>query len=307
MGKSTLVKEAIIDAKEIREQITENTKSFLLEEFTPRLKNAIKRSLHTEEYDEEEMEDDVEEMEVGDDEAEEEEEFDEAEGDEEFEDDAEEDLGGEEELELDDEFEEEFDEGDDMEYDDDEEDDEELELEIELDEEFEDDDFEDDEEDSVSDKLDDEDDFEDDLEDDLEESEDIDEDLDMETLKQENKELKSGIRTLSTELKEANLLNAKFNQLYEITTKFNLSPKMKRRVLNSIDEADTVKEVSIAAKAIKSSLIAVKENRKPSKKKIHESASKPVRRTKKPQKSQKEILNEELKKRNQKLAGILQG
>jgi hypothetical protein len=281
MGKSTLVKEAIIDAKEIREQITENTKSFLLEEFTPRLKNAIKRSLHTEEYDEEEMEDDVEEMEVGDDEAEE--------------------------LELDDEFEEEFDEGDDMEYDDDEEDDEELELEIELDEEFEDDDFEDDEEDSVSDKLDDEDDFEDDLEDDLEESEDIDEDLDMETLKQENKELKSGIRTLSTELKEANLLNAKFNQLYEITTKFNLSPKMKRRVLNSIDEADTVKEVSIAAKAIKSSLIAVKENRKPSKKKIHESASKPVRRTKKPQKSQKEILNEELKKRNQKLAGILQG
>lgn len=282
--KTEMLKEAIAEADVIKEFAIATAKSQLAEEFTPQIKSAMSKSLQTEEeIEDEELEDELEE-EFDEEPVEDDEEL---EMEEEVEDDELE--GGEEEVSLEDEdeLELEFEEEEDFEEELPEEDDEELELEIELDE----------EEEEIEDEEDEE------LELEAYESLTTEDDHleEIEELKEALKEHKATITYLTNQLSELNLMNAKLHYIQRINAAHKLTESAKKTVLNSIDDAETVQEATKVYKTLRSTLGAVAEKARKTRK-VNESASRPVKRPAK----KKEIISEntEWMNRNKKLAGL---
>lgn len=274
MAKSNLLKEAIADAKAVRETAIENAKLALQEAFTPAVKSLLSKKIQMEMEDDipdEELEDEEEtveeenpelavEPEEGEEEAEEEEVEEES---------VEEKVVDEEEV-VDDDDEEEVDEDLEEEevVDDDEEEDLDLEailkeLEDDEEEEVTEPEFEDEEkveeEDIDLDIEDDEDEeeieeedidlekvlsalSEDDEEDDEEEKEDA---IEFEQLKKENENYRRTLEYLRSKLNEINLLNAKLLFTNKVFKKQTLSNNQKLAVVEQFDRAHNLREIKL--------------------------------------------------------------
>lgn len=287
-----VLKEAVALAKTIQQQAVMNAKDYLVEDFTPRVKNMLKTKLREEdeELEDEILDDEDEELEIEEDELE-----DEIEDEEEIEDDEE--LEEEDELEMDDEDEE------DEEFDEEEDD---LDLEIKnAIKEIEDED-EDEEEEELEEEfeLDDEEEIEDEDEDEIDEDDELEIDLvEDDELETENARLNNEVKKLTKtlnftigKLQETNLLNSKLHYMQLLNKRGNLTTGQKNKVLEHIDRATTPREVKYA-------FTILAESFKTAKTKKLSSASTHVRKTKK----DKKILSESTvfsKERLQKLSGI---
>ena len=304
-----LLKEAIADAKAVRETALENAKMALEEAFTPKLQSMLSQKIQTE------MEDEAEEEFEAEDE--DEEEFEEE--DEEFEAEEAEDEEAEMEeegiIEIDgvkyapvvSEEEEEADEAEE-EFEDAGEEEDELDLESvikELEDELEDSD----DEEEVTEEADeaDEEELEIDEELDLEEvlkalteEEDEEEEMDeVAQLKSDLDEHRSVVQTLREKLNEVNLLNAKLLFTNKLFRKFGLNNEQKMKVVEQFDRAHSLREVKLVYSTLGESFGNVRNE-------INESrgaASKPVASTK----SEKEVITEssDLRDRFKKLANLI--
>jgi len=304
-----LLKEAIADAKAVRETALENAKMALEEAFTPKLQSMLSQKIQTE------MEDEAEEEFEAEDEVEEE--FEEE--DEEFEAEEAEDEEAEMEeegiIEIDgvkyapvvSEEEEEADEAEE-EFEDAGEEEDELDLESvikELEDELEDSD----DEEEVTEEADeaDEEELEIDEELDLEEvlkalteEEDEEEEMDeVAQLKSDLDEHRSVVQTLREKLNEVNLLNAKLLFTNKLFRKFGLNNEQKMKVVEQFDRAHSLREVKLVYSTLGESFGNVRNE-------INESrgaASKPVASTK----SEKEVITEssDLRDRFKKLANLI--
>jgi len=304
-----LLKEAIADAKAVRETALENAKMALEEAFTPKLQSMLSQKIQTE------MEDEAEEEFEAEDEVEEE--FEEE--DEEFEAEEAEDEEAEMEeegiIEIDgvkyapvvSEEEEEADEAEE-EFEDAVEEEDELDLESvikELEDELEDSD----DEEEVTEEADeaDEEELEIDEELDLEEvlkalteEEDEEEEMDeVAQLKSDLDEHRSVVQTLREKLNEVNLLNAKLLFTNKLFRKFGLNNEQKMKVVEQFDRAHSLREVKLVYSTLGESFGNVRNE-------INESrgaASKPVASTK----SEKEVITEssDLRDRFKKLANLI--
>jgi len=312
-----LLKEAIADAKAVRETALENAKMALEEAFTPKLQSMLSQKIQTE------MEDEAEEEFEAEDEVEEEfEEEDEAPAEEEAEEfEAEE--AEDEEAEMEEEgiieidgvkyapvVSEEEDEADEAEeeFEDAGEEEDELDLESvikELEDELEDSD----DEEEVTEEADeaDEEELEIDEELDLEEvlkalteEEDEEEEMDeVAQLKSDLDEHRSVVQTLREKLNEVNLLNAKLLFTNKLFRKFGLNNEQKMKVVEQFDRAHSLREVKLVYSTLGESFGNVRNE-------INESrgaASKPVASTK----SEKEVITEssDLRDRFKKLANLI--
>ena len=312
-----LLKEAIADAKAVRETALENAKMALEEAFTPKLQSMLSQKIQTE------MEDEAEEEFEAEDEVEEEfEEEDEAPAEEEAEEfEAEE--AEDEEAEMEEEgiieidgvkyapvVSEEEDEADEAEeeFEDAGEEEDELDLESvikELEDELEDSD----DEEEVTEEADeaDEEELEIDEELDLEEvlkalteEEDEEEEMDeVAQLKSDLDEHRSVVQTLREKLNEVNLLNAKLLFTNKLFRKFGLNNEQKMKVVEQFDRAHSLREVKLVYSTLGESFGNVRNE-------INESrgaASKPVASTK----SEKKVISEssDLRDRFKKLANLI--
>ena len=342
---SDLLKEAIADAKAVRETALENAKAALEEAFTPQIKSMLSAKLKEDDMDDEaeegmhdeDMDDDEAEegrMTAGahegedDDEAEEgrmsdghdDEEAEEGrheEGEDE-EDDAEEGMHEEDNLDLEaviKELEAELSEGDDEEDDAEEgmhESEESVEEDAELEEEYE-----------IDEAA-------------LEEDDELEEEVDqssgigsgtgrgntdassgigkggqekakkMESVEAELAEYKEAVQFLKDKLHEVNILNAKLLYTNKLFKEFSLDNNQKLKVVETFDRAQTTREIKLVYSTMAEQL---NENSGVIKRKsIKESASAPVSSTK-PSKESKKIVSEEavVADRFRKLAGILKG
>ena len=315
---SDLLKEAIADAKAVRETALQNAKAALEEAFTPQIKSMLSAKLAETEDGEE---DDTEEMahedeeEMGDDEVEAEEgHYEEGEHDE---DEGEAEEGHHEDMEGDDE--EEVEEGNlDLEA-------VIAELEAELAEGEGDDETEEGEDMEESTKSDEEpvaeaeeaiseeDELEEEYEIDeaeLKEEEDEDEkEVDESKLSEVQAELdehKEAVQYLKDKLHEVNILNAKLLYTNKLFKEFSLDNNQKLKVVETFDRAQTTREIKLVYTTMAEQL---NENSGVIKRKsIKESASAPVSSTK-PSKESSKVISEEavVADRFRKLAGILKG
>ena len=316
---SDLLKEAIADAKAVRETALQNAKAALEEAFTPQIKSMLSAKLAETEDGEE---DDTEEMahedeeEMGDDEVEAEEgHYEEGEHDE---DEGEAEEGHHEDMEGDDE--EEVEEGNlDLEA-------VIAELEAELAEGEGDDETEEGEDMEESTKSDEEPvaeaeeaiSEEDELEEEYEideaelKEEDKDEDekeVDESKLSEVQAELdehKEAVQYLKDKLHEVNILNAKLLYTNKLFKEFSLDNNQKLKVVETFDRAQTTREIKLVYTTMAEQL---NENSGVIKRKsIKESASAPVSSTK-PSKESSKVISEEavVADRFRKLAGILKG
>jgi len=255
-----LLKEAIADAKAVRETAIANAKLALEEAFTPTIQSMVSAKIQQEVEDEDELD------------VEDEEEFEEqedVEDEEEFED--EEDLEVEQDLEDEDEEEIDLDIEEDEEFEDEEEDDmdlesiireledEEDEIEEQEDEEEIDLDIEDDEEEEIEEQE--EEDFEDeeDEEIDLEalvrelqeddeiefDDEEEEDEVELESVKAELGEYRETVKYLRDKLQEVNLLNAKLLFSNKLFKGYELNESQKLSVIEQFDRARNVREVKL--------------------------------------------------------------
>ncbi len=277
-----LLKEAIADAKAVRETALQNAKIALEEAFNPQVKAMLAKQIQTEmEDDEEEVElDDEEEFEadedgdeeiavepeVGEDEMEME---DEPEMEEEPELDGEESLEDEGEFEGEDEFSDEDEEEDELDLeatikeleDEMSDDEEEIEFDDEEDDVVENDDFDEDDEELAFD-VEDEDDEDEEIDEDADlqelinqligEDEDEDEDEDDADIAIENAKLKSEleehvkvVRFLKNKINEVNLLNSKLLYTNKLFRAFELDNEKKYKVVETFDRAKNLREVKL--------------------------------------------------------------
>ena len=308
-----LLKEAIADAKAVRETALENAKMALEEAFTPKLQSMLSQKIQTEMEDEAEEEFEVEEEFEEEDEAPAEEEAEEFEAEEAEDEEAEMEEEGI--IEIDgvkyapvvSEEEEEADEAEE-EFEDAGEEEDELDLESvikELEDELEDSD----DEEEVTEEADeaDEEELEIDEELDLEEvlkalteEEDEEEEMDeVAQLKSDLDEHRSVVQTLREKLNEVNLLNAKLLFTNKLFRKFGLNNEQKMKVVEQFDRAHSLREVKLVYSTLGESFGNVRNE-------INESrgaASKPVASTK----SEKEVITEssDLRDRFKKLANLI--
>lgn len=280
-----LLKEAIADAKAVRETALANAKLALEEAFTPRIQSMISAKLSEEMDDEDEPEDEAPEVEAEPEVETEEPEMDEPEMDDEPEDD-DDDLDLDEilrELDSDEEVEEMYEEDEEVDldelagslYEEDEEEVTEEEEEIDLEE--------------IVRSLREEDDYEDEMT----EEESMEDERELE-------EAYNVIRFLKSKINEVNLLNAKLLYSNKLFRNFSLNEGQKMKVIESFDRSATLREVKLVYSTLAESFKMPVANRKP----IRESfASKPIASTK----PAKRVLNEgtELANRFQKLAGLI--
>jgi len=324
-----LLKEAIADAKAVRETALENAKMALEEAFTPRLQSMLSQKIQTEMEDEDEDEDPVEMSYKEDDEDPSDE--DSAEADMAEEEPADENPFADDEEEMEEEgvieingvkyapvVSEEEEEGENPFADSEEEEEGDLdleavikELETELDEAEEDDDKEEVEE--SKDEV-------DESKDEVEESkEEVDEDVDLDEvlkalseeedeekevdevakLKSDLGEHRSVIETLRGKLNEVNLLNAKLLFTNKLFRKHGLNNEQKMKVVEQFDRASNLREVKLVYSTLGESFGARKNE-------INEhkgSASKPIASTK----PEKEVITEgsDLRDRFKKLANLI--
>jgi len=278
-----MLTEAVADATLLKKAALATAKEKLQEQFTPHLEKLFKQQLEDEfldgdtteieeMVDDEELDTDLsdvsdEELELDDEELEiEDENIDDEELDIDLDD-----LDLEDELE-DDDFDAELDEAlteDDENLEDDDLDLDDLDLEDELEDELEDDDLEDD--DLDLDDLD----LEDELEDDDLEDEDFDDELEeainqltqehrvpkKSNLGRENRQLKRKLEqqrkeivTISRNLKEAKLTNARMLSVTSLFKQFNLTESLKLKVIKAIDRAKTARESKLVYESLKVSL-----------------------------------------------------
>jgi len=308
-----LLKEAIADAKAVRETALENAKMALEEAFTPKLQSMLSQKIQTEMEDEAEEEFEVEEEFEEEDEAPAEEEAEEFEAEEAEDEEAEMEEEGI--IEIDgvkyapvvSEEEDEADEAEE-EFEDAGEEEDELDLESvikELEDELEDSD----DEEEVTEEADeaDEEELEIDEELDLEEvlkalteEEDEEEEMDeVAQLKSDLDEHRSVVQTLREKLNEVNLLNAKLLFTNKLFRKFGLNNEQKMKVVEQFDRAHSLREVKLVYSTLGESFGNVRNE-------INESrgaASKPVASTK----SEKEVITEssDLRDRFKKLANLI--
>ena len=318
-----LLKEAIADAKAVRETALENAKMALEEAFTPRLQNMLSKKIQTEMEDEDEM-DEIDD-ESGEEATEERYMNDE---DEDPSDEASEEPMGEPEMEEEGIIEidgvkyapvvseEEDEEMEDEVKEEDEDEDEDLdlesvikELESEIDEsedkeEVEEAKEEDEVEEAVKEEKD-EDEMDEDIDLDevlkaLSEEEDSEEEQNEVTqLRTDLDEHRSVIETLRGKLNEVNLLNAKLLFTNKLFRKYGLNNEQKMKVVEQFDRAASLREVKLVYSTLGESFVVARNN-------INEhkgSASKPVASTK----SEKKVISEstELRDRFKKLANLI--
>ena len=304
---SDLLKEAIADAKVLRETALQNAKTALEEAFTPRLKSMLSAKLREDDdfEDEEEFEDEeIPAEEISDEE-------------DSIAEPAEDEIGDEDEVEV--EPEEEFEEDEDLEAGEDETDEDELDLEAiirELEDEVGDDDtdYEDDEEveedfDSDDDSDDDEEEFEVDEslfedDDEFEGGDDMDyedeEDEGVDEMKSKLGEYKKAVKFLTNKLHEVNLLNAKLLFTNKLFKKFSLDNNQKMRVVETFDRANTTREIKLVYSTLVESFSTKNVIKRKS---INEISSSKVSSTK----PKRKIITEEeqVANRFKELAGIL--
>ena len=313
---SDLLKEAIADAKAVRETALQNAKAALEEAFTPQIKSMLSAKLaETEDGEEDDTEEMAHEDEVeGDDEVEAEEgHYEEGEHDE---DEGEAEEGHHEDMEGDDE--EEVEEGNlDLEA-------VIAELEAELAEGEGDDETEEGEDMEESTKSDEEpvaeaeeaiseeDELEEEYEIDeaeLKEEDEDDKEVDESKLSEVQAELdehKEAVQYLKDKLHEVNILNAKLLYTNKLFKEFSLDNNQKLKVVETFDRAQTTREIKLVYTTMAEQL---NENSGVIKRKsIKESASAPVSSTK-PSKESSKVISEEavVADRFRKLAGILKG
>ena len=320
---SDLLKEAIADAKAVRETALQNAKMALEEAFTPQLKSMLTAKLKEDEVDETEpvvSEEDEEEVEA-DDEVEAEEPVEEGSYDED------EEMGGdEEEVAVDDEEEIPAEEAeieiDDEEGGEEEEDDLDLEavireLESELSEGEEDEEAEEDEVEEAVEESEEpeevEEATEESAEEPVEEGEEeyevdesvfIDSDEQLENVQAELKEYKEAVHYLKDKLHEVNILNAKLLFTNKLFKEFALDNGQKLKVVETFDRAQTTREIKLVYSTLaeqfsdNGSIVT--------KKSISESASSAVASTK-PSKEATKVISEEVQvaDRFRKLAGLI--
>ena len=318
-----LLKEAIADAKAVRETALENAKMALEEAFTPRLQNMLSKKIQTEMEDEDEM-DEIDD-ESGEEATEERYMNDE---DEDPSDEASEEPMGEPEMEEEGIIEidgvkyapvvseEEDEEMEDEVKEEDEDEDEDLdlesvikELESEIDEsedkeEVEEAKEEDEVEEAVKEEKD-EDEMDEDIDLDevlkaLSEEEDEEKEVDeVSELKSDLAEHRSVIETLRGKLNEVNLLNAKLLFTNKLFRKYGLNNEQKMKVVEQFDRAATLREVKLVYSTLGESFGVARNN-------INEhkgSASKPIASTK----PEKKVISEgsDLRDRFKKLANLI--
>ena len=316
-----ILKEAIADAKAVRETALENAKMALEEAFTPQIKSMLSAKLKEDEL--EEGDPVVEDEEVGDDEGDAEEGYheDDEVGDEDevpaedaHVDDAEEDAH---EGEHDDEVEED-------EHEDDEEVDESnLDLEAiikELEAELTEDEDEDEEVEESTEAVEESDEpVEESTEETVEEEYEIDEaalteeeDEDEKEVEESNtsaieaelKEYKEAVHFLKDKLHEVNILNAKLLFTNKLFKAYSLDNNQKLKVVETFDRAQTTREIKLVYSTLAEQF--GDNNSIVTKKSISESASSPVQSTK-PSTESRKVISEETQVANRfkKLAGLL--
>ncbi len=321
---SDLLKEAIADAKAVRETALQNAKMALEEAFTPQLKSMLTAKLKEDEVDETEpvvSEEDEEEVEA-DDEVEAEEPVEEGSYDED------EEMGGdEEEVAVDDEEEIPAEEAeieiDDEEGGEEEEDDLDLEavireLESELSEGEEDEEAEEDEVEEAVEESEEpeevEEATEESAEEPVEEGEEeyevdesvfIDSDEQLENVQAELKEYKEAVHYLKDKLHEVNILNAKLLFTNKLFKEFALDNGQKLKVVETFDRAQTTREIKLVYSTLAEQF---GDNGSINRKSIKESASSAVSSTK-PSPEAKKVISEETEVANRfkKLAGLING
>jgi len=311
-----ILKEAIADAKAVRETALENAKMALEEAFTPQIKSMLSAKLKEDDMDDDEVE------EFGHDD----EEGDEGESEEGYSEDDE--VGDEDEVEVPaedahvDADEEEAEEMAHEEGHDDEEEVEESNLDLEaiikeLEAELTEDEDEDDAEEPVSEGEDDEDEpvseetVEEEYEIDeaalTEEEDEDDEEVDesnISAVEAELKEYKEAVHFLKDKLHEVNILNAKLLFTNKLFKSYSLDNNQKLKVVETFDRAQTTREIKLVYSTLaeqfsdNGSIVT--------KKSISESASTPVRSTK-PSKESRKVISEETQVANRfkKLAGLI--
>lgn len=311
---SDLLKEAIADAKAVRETALQNAKMALEEAFTPQLKSMLSAKLK-----EEDLEEDSTPV-VEEEEAEDEEEEEVEESTETPEDTVVEVEDGEEEGD-----EEEVDEGSYHENDmDDEDDEDDLDLEAvirELESELSEVDSEDGEEvfeaeESVEEPVEEsEEEFEID-ENELKEEEDEDDEeveesvssedsSELSNVQNELKEYKEAVHFLKDKLHEVNILNAKLLFTNKLFKEYVLDNGQKLKVVETFDRAQTTREIKLVYSTLAEQF---GDNNTINRKSIKESASAPVASTKPSKESTKVISEEsEVANRFKKLAGLING
>ena len=304
---SDLLKEAIADAKAVRETALQNAKMALEEAFTPQLKSMLSAKLRE---DDDEMEDEVDsEGYHEDDEMEDEVPVDDVPmEDDEMEDEVPVDDVPMEDDEMGDEIEDEMED--------------ELDLEAiirELESELSEEDEEDEEEvTEQSDELKEEDE-EDEEDEEVEESFEVDETLfkeedeedeveesvseDQNKIAEELKEYKEAVKFLKNKLHEVNLLNAKLLFTNKLFKEFALTNDQKMRVVETFDRAQTTREIKIVYSTLAESYKSGNIKRRT---RIKESASSSVGTTK-PSKESRKVISEEahIANRFKKLAGLI--
>ena len=314
---SDLLKEAIADAKAVRETALQNAKMALEEAFTPQLKSMLSAKLK-----EEDLEEDSTPV-VEEEEAEDEEEEEVEESTETPEDTVVEVEDGEEEGD-----EEEVDEGSYHENDmDDEDDEDDLDLEAvirELESELSEVDSEDGEEvfeaeESVEEpveeseeefeidenELKEEEDEEDEEDEEVEESVSSEDSSELSNVQNELKEYKEAVHFLKDKLHEVNILNAKLLFTNKLFKEYVLDNGQKLKVVETFDRAQTTREIKLVYSTLAEQF---GDNNTINRKSIKESASAPVASTKPSKESTKVISEEsEVANRFKKLAGLING
>jgi len=304
---SDLLREAIADAKAVRETALANAKMALEEAFTPQLQSMLSAKLR--EDDEDFEEEPVEDEEIPEEEPE-------IEEDEDFEDEEipEDEPEVEEDLEDGDDFEDEPEIEEDGEFEIEDEEEDELDLEAiirELEDEINEDgeiEDEDEEEFEVDESLfseDDEDDIEieDDEEEEVEEDIELEDEEEIEEIKAELEEYKEAVVFLKDKLHEVNILNAKLLFTNKLFKEFALDNNQKLKVVETFDRAQTTREIKLVYSTLAESFGEGNIKRKT---KIRESASSKTGSTK-PSRNSKKVITEEkqVADRFKKLAGLL--
>jgi hypothetical protein len=134
--------------------------------------------------------------------------------------------------------------------------------------------------------------------------EDKDEEVKKEEVKEDNSELNEALETigaLQSQLQEVNLLNAKLLYVNKVFKSNNLTEAQKVNIIAAFDKAETVKEVKLVFETVSENVIV--KTKKASIKESFGSASKTTGSTK----QSTEVINEvsDAVRRMQKLAGII--
>lgn len=132
-------------------------------------------------------------------------------------------------------------------------------------------------------------------------------DVQLQELKSQLREHRNVIKFLKSRLNEVNLLNAKLLFTNKLFKKHNMNESQKLRVIETLDRASTLKECKLVYSTLEETYVGMKQATKPSVKKIVESiASKRIESTRPQNPVEDTVINEgaDLVARFQKLAGI---